>query len=207
MNDTAPREAYRRGAACRSSSSVHQDLCSQQVRSPAQLQYRLTSASPFSPGRPAHPHGWLAGRGEMGTQSTAFPRTKDHSTRWLGPLWGCQDSICPGGAVWPPKRQNNPAISPSTLLISLCLSLLTISSSTSPSPLISLEDKHRTTRREDYLPAMLVPPAPCNMCQENKIEQNAPATYGTDTLRTRSWAGASPVTGPTPEALSGATLS
>lgn len=47
--------------------------------------------------------------------------------------------------VWPPKRQNNPAISPSTLLISLCLSLLTISSSTSPSPLISLEDKHRTT--------------------------------------------------------------
>lgn len=109
--------------------------------------------------------------------------------------------------VWPPKRQNNPAISPSTLLISLCLSLLTISSSTSPSPLISLEDKHRTTRREDYLPAMLVPPAPCNMCQENKIEQNAPATYGTDTLRTRSWAGASPVTAPTPEALSGATLS
>lgn len=122
LNDTAPREAYRRGAACRSSSSVHQDLCSQQVRSPAQLQYRLTSASLFSPGRPAHPHGWLAGRGEMGTQSTAFPRTKDHSTHWLGPLWGCQDSICPGGAGVAPQEAKQPSHQPQ-YLVNLLVSL------------------------------------------------------------------------------------
>lgn len=54
------------------------------------------------------------------------------------------------GCTHPPTGSSCWCQVPTTLLISLCLSLLTISSSTSPSPLISLEDKDRPTSCEGY---------------------------------------------------------
>lgn len=74
------------------------------------------------------------------------------------PLRSQEAKTTPLGAaapqLWPPPT-HPPAGSdgdkpPVTLLISLCLSLLTISSRTSPSPLISLEDKDRATSCDSY---------------------------------------------------------
>lgn len=100
---------------------------------------------------------------DTGAHSTTCPRMKDHQHP---PVWSCQGSVCPGGVprearqgLWvqpgsccthPPTSSSCWRQVPTTLLISLCLSLLTISSNTSPSPLISLEDKHRPTSHEGY---------------------------------------------------------
>lgn len=91
-------------------------------------------------------------------------------TRW-GRCRAARAWFCPSGATQVPGGENNasgcsspsavappalpPAVSdgdepPVTLLISLCLSLLTISSRTSPSPLISLEDKDRPMSCDSY---------------------------------------------------------
>lgn len=129
----------------------------------------LTAASLSSPGRPDHPPGWLAAEGER--QDSQHHLLKDEgpaAPTCRGPcgaararfalmevsgvlkevrqhLWVQQLPSC----AHPPTAHADSKF-PSTLLISLCLSLLTISSSTSPSPLISLENKHRPMSCEGY---------------------------------------------------------
>lgn len=83
---------------------------------------RPTSTHPWGPHRAARAPFALV-------ESVESPEKKDNTS----------------GCTHPPRRQV-----PATLLISLCLSLLTISSSTSPSPLMSLEDKCKVTSREGY---------------------------------------------------------
>lgn len=89
-----------------------------------------TALSTPCPGPPAPP--WGPGGA---ARAQPVPRVETQ------PLWVQQ--LCPAtlwSSCWWPV--------PTTLLISLCLSLLTISSSTSPSPLMSLQDKQRPRSRE-----------------------------------------------------------
>lgn len=111
----------------------------------------LQHPRPHLEGQPIPTCGLLQGR--HSTQHS-LPRT---TSTTLGPWWCYHGSACPqGGNTTPLGAAAVPSHScsscwwpvPTTLLISLCLSLLTISSSTSPSPLMSLQDKQRPRSHE-----------------------------------------------------------